>query len=350
MSIKEIQYKAFSLKTHIKNSQLNQPNVCQFELTFKCSLHCRHCYTDCYNQPSYLKKELSTRQVKFILGKAYNAGAIWLCLTGGDPLVRQDFLDIYTYAKDKGFIITVFTSGCSVTEEIIKYFKKMPPFVIEMTLNAVTEDLYEKISGVKGSFKKAIRGIKLILKAGLALKIKTQITKDNLEELPAIKKFVQGLGLKFLPSFDLYARLNKSLNPCNLRISPQEALSLNGNKRLPNNDCKLSSTTQNQNPNSNLFRCAIGGGDGINIDPYGNFFLCNSIRKHSFNLLSVDIEKARAKLSALVRNKRFTTNSKCRDCHLRIACRWCPGKAYLETGNQEASIPYYCQLTKAIAA
>ncbi|GAF88367.1 unnamed protein product, partial [marine sediment metagenome] len=118
--MREIQYKTFSLRTHKINWLLKRPNVCQFELTFGCNLHCKHCYTDCYNKPAYLKKELKTREVKFILDKVYKAGVIWLCFTGGDPLTRKDFLDIYSDAKDKGFIITLFTNGYSMTEEIAK--------------------------------------------------------------------------------------------------------------------------------------------------------------------------------------------------------------------------------------
>ena len=340
--MREIQYKSFSLKTHNKNSRLGNPNVCQFELTFGCNLHCKHCYIDCYNKLDYLNKELKTGEVKLILDKVYQTGVIWLCFTGGDPLTRSDFLDIYSYAKDKGFIITIFTNGYSMTGEIVKYFKKRPPFVIEMTLNAVTEDLYEKISQMNGSFTKVMQGISLILKENLPLKIKTQITRDNLEELPRIKKFVKGSGLKFRPNSALHARLNGNTTPCNLRISPHEVLNLNGRVKTG----YLNELNKLNKPNNFLFHCAVGGGDGINIDPYGNIFLCNSIRKPAFNLLKVDIEYASYKLLPLVRNRKFATNSKCKDCSLRKFCRWCPGKAYLEMGDEEAPIPYYCEIAK----
>ncbi len=342
--MQKLQYKTFSLKTHKKNWRINRPNVCQFELTFRCGLRCRHCYTDCYNKPEYFKKELNTKEVKFILDKCYKVGIIWLCFTGGDPLIRRDFLDIYSYAKDKGFIITIFTNGYSMTEDIAKYLKKRPPFVIEMTLNTVTEDLYERISQIKGSFEKVMQGINLILKAKLPLKIKTQVTKDNLEEFAKIKKFVKRLGLVFRPSIDLYARLDGDLTPCSLRLSPQEMLSLNGKKRLSIDPCQLSPNSKLKTQNSKLFRCAIGGGDGIHIDPYGNTFSCNLIRKPKLNLLKIDIGYAQSKLLPLVRNRKFTTNSKCKDCKLREICHWCPGRAYLETGNMESSVDYYCNL------
>lgn len=353
--MREIQYRSFSWNTHKKNWRINRPNLCQFELTFRCALHCRHCYSDCYNKLTYLKKELNTKEVRLILDGVYRAGIIWLCFTGGDPLAHKDFLDIYSYVKDKGFIIIVFTSGYLLNEEIVKYFKRKPPFVIELTLNAITEDLYERIAQVEGSFRKVMEGLDLILKAKLPLKIKTQVTQDNLEELTQIKKFIENLGLKFRPSYLLYPRLNGDLTPCNLRISPQEILNLNGNRRSLDDDCRLlpitdypASPAGRRLPITDLFPCAIGGGDGIYIDPYGNVFLCNLIRKPSFNLLKlkIDIKYAQEQLLSLVRERKFITSSKCRNCNLRSFCMICPGKAYLETGDEEAPLEYYCRLTK----
>ncbi len=353
--MREIQYKNFSLSTHKKNWRIKKPNVCQFELTFNCGLHCKHCYTDGYNRQAYLKKELDTQEVKFILDKVYQAGTVWLCFTGGDPLTREDFMDVYSYAKDKGFIITIFTNAYSMTEEIVKYLKTKPPFVIEMTLNGVTKETYEKISQVKGSFQKAMQGINLILKAKLPLKIKTQITQDNLGEAPKIKKFIQGRGLNFRPSIDLQARLDGDLAPCNLRISPEKILDLNGVKHLPDDDCRLSPPTAHRTPHTahrtpltNLFNCAIGGGDGFHIDPYGNTFACNLIRKPAFNLLKVDIDYAMNRLLPLVRNKKFISDSKCNGCNLRKDCHWCPGRAYVETGDMEAPVEYYCELARLV--
>ncbi len=348
--MKEIQYKTFSLRTHEKNWILNKTNVCQFELTFGCNLHCKHCYTDCYNKPAYLEKELKTKEAKFILDKVYQAGVIWVCFTGGDPLTREDFLDIYSYAKEKGFIITVFTNGYSMSEEIVKYLIKRPPFVIEMTLNAVTEDLYEEISQVKGSFNRVMEGINLILRERLPLKIKTEITRDNLREVPRIRNFIKGLGLKFRPGSDLHACLNGDLVPCNLRISPQDVLNLNGRLATGclNKNNRLNEHNGLNHSNGSLFRCAIGGGDGFHIDPYGNTFPCNLIRKPSFNLLKVDIEYVSNKLLSLVRNREFTTDSKCSTCNLRELCQSCPGRALLEIGDMEAPVEYYCELARAI--
>jgi radical SAM protein with 4Fe4S-binding SPASM domain len=337
--MKEISYKNFSFQTHQNNWDNNKPNMCQFELTFKCDLHCKHCYSDCYNNPYYIKKELNTKEVKFILDKVYKAGVIWLCFTGGDPLAREDFLDIYSYAKNKGFIIIIFTNGYSMTKKIADYLQNIPPFVIEITLNAITKKTYEDISGVKDSFEKTMAGIDMVIKRKLPLKIKTQVTRQNIEELERIKGFVQGLGLRLRPSPMLHARLDGDISPSKLRITPQQALDID-NKFRPITD----HPTANQDRKNKLFRCAIGTSDGFHVDPYGNMLPCSSIRKPVVNLLESNISKAHSELSSRVRMRNFVTNSKCRYCELRDLCRLCPGSALLETGNMESSIGYFCEL------
>lgn len=342
--MREILYKSFSRQTREKNLRLARANLCQFELTFRCHFHCPYCFNSCYNHPNFLKRELDTDEVKIILDKLQEAGIIWLCFTGGDPLTRPNFLDIYSYAKEKGFIITVFTNSYSITKNIIQCFKEKPPFVLEITLNAVTEGLFEEISGVKGSFRKVMQAIEFILKEKIPLTLKTQVTKYNLEEVPKIKRFLRKRGLKFFPDHMLYPKLNGDLTPCRFRISPPEVLNLYRRKTYTCTATENNPGQLMQQPC--LFPCAIDAGDGINIDPYGNVFLCELMREPKFNLLKVDVHYVRNELLFFVRNRKFSTNSRCKSCGLKAHCQWCPGIAYLEKKNAQESVEYCCELAE----
>jgi radical SAM protein with 4Fe4S-binding SPASM domain len=309
-------------------------------LTFHCDLHCRHCFTEPYNNPRCIKDELGTKEAKLILEKAHRAGVLWLAFTGGDPVSRKDFLSVYSYAKEKGFLITVFTNGYSVTEEVVDLFRRKPPFVVEITLNAVTGALYDRISQVKGSFDKVMRGIDLILRRKLPLKIKTQVTKDNWRDVARIKKFLKARNLEFLPSYILYPRLNRDTFPCRLRITPRQVLSLDGS------DGCLTAKVNMAGKDHRLFPCVVSAGDGFIIDPYGNIILCLLIRKPRFSLLKVGLIPALRKLCRSFENMEFLGNSQCRNCSRKAACWQCPGKAYLENGNMQLPIDYYCELSK----
>jgi radical SAM protein with 4Fe4S-binding SPASM domain len=343
--MKERQYKTFSLSTHKKNWRLRKPNVCQFELTFNCDFHCLYCYSDCYNNPADIKKELSTKQVKFILDKVYKAGCIWLCFTGGDPLKRKDFLEIYAYAKKKGFIISIFTNGYSLTEKIANFLKSQPPFVIEMTLNSVNKKTFAEISQVPDSFEKTIEGINMLIKRRIPIKIKTMVLKNNFKELPELENFVNNLALRFQPSPFIQARLDKDTAPCSLRVSPEELFSYFSGDNLGEDDCyNLKQENKNQKFSNNLFNCAAGSLDGISIDPYGRMFFCNCLREPSIDLLKQEINEGLLELFPKMREKIFTHNALCGNCLIRRLCRSCPGKAFLEKYDLEGRLEWFCKL------
>ncbi len=357
--MKQIQYKKFSWETHAKNWRRSIPNVCQFELTFKCALHCQHCYSDCYNRPGLIKKELNTREIKATIDKLYSLGVIWLCFTGGDPLERKDFLEIYAYAKEKGFIVTVFTNGYSMTREIADYLAKNPPFVVEITVNAASEFTYKAITGIANSFKKTVSGLNLLQKKRIPLKVKTMATRLNYRELPKIKKFLNSRGIEFSPSPLIHARLDGEKTPCLIRLTAQQIANLyqflDGKRAKKNTPAESTSRLLNEPLKVRrklIFPCAAGGSDGINIDPQGNMFVCCCLRKPSINFLRSSREKIKKTLfsefSKLSRQE-FKTDSKCATCALFKICWGCPGKKFLETGNLEDPVDYFCSAAEVIA-
>lgn len=349
--MKELQYKNFSLATHKKNWRINKSNVCQFELTFGCDFHCLYCYSDCYNNPDYTKNELSTGEVKAVLDKIYDAGCLWVCFTGGDPIKRKDFLEIYSYAKQKGFIITIFTNGYSLNHKIIDFLKEKPPFVIEITLNAATKKTFEEISGLPDSYERALANIKMLTKNKIHLKIKTMLIKNNLVELPKIERLVTGLGCEFRPSPFIHARLNRDTNPCSLRVGVSDAFKLyTGSKPeskiKENRDCLQKQTRETNSAGKvrRLFNCAAGSKDSINISPYGRMFFCSCLREPSLNILKQDIKEVFSKLFPKVSERTFTNGSPCSTCKIKDLCYICPGKAFLEKGDMELPVEWLCQL------
>ena len=353
--MKDVSYKNFSLRLHQKKWCRGRFNSCQFELTFGCPLHCRYCYSDCYNNRDDIGKELKTGQIIQLLDKIYEEGVFWLGLTGGDPLSRKDFPEIYTYAREKGFLVTLFTSGILISEAMADYLKKLPPFCIELTLNAIDQEAYERISGVEGSYEKVLSGINRLKERGLPFKIKTMALTQNYEMLGDIKGFLESLGQKLRLGHPIHPRLNGDLTPCRWRLEPDKILEIDNrlNKSFPKKKMKADfaerpKSKRKQLPNPRLFRCAAGS-DSFHIDPYGHMFLCGTVRKPSINLLQGEIMEGRTQFTKLVA-KEFMTDSTCRNCLLWHICQWCPGIALLEKGNAEAPIEYFCQLAKAEAS
>ena len=335
-----ITYKDFIECFSDKSQAEGKPIQGQMELTFRCNLKCVHCYIP----RSKKQEELSYSEVCSILDEIHEEGCLWLTFTGGEPLLRKDFLDIYTYAKEKGFLITLFTNGTLITEEIADYLKVYSPFMIDITLNGITKETYEKITGVPGSFQKCLKGIHLLLERNLPLTLKSNGMRLNRDEILRIKEYAEGLGAKYRYDSLITARLDSSKKPCQLRLSPEEIIDIESTDETMQEQWRryLESKPKLSNRN-NLFRCGAGI-SSFHISPYGELQLCQLLRRPNFDLGKGSFREGFYQLFPKIRSREYQTNSKCKDCRLWHLCPQCPARAELENGDQEAPVDYFCQL------
>src|SRR6266481_1959080 len=154
------------------------------ELTRRCPLTCLHCYNNLpMGDVGAKNHELTLEEHKKLLDELAEMGVVWLLYTGGEIFARKDFFDIYIYAKQKGFLITLFTNGILIDEEVADKLALWRPLGIEITLYGHTEETYEKLTGVPGSFARCRNGVKLLMERNLPLVLKTVPTKINWHEV-----------------------------------------------------------------------------------------------------------------------------------------------------------------------
>src|SRR6202790_4448122 len=154
------------------------------------------------------------------------AGTLFILYSGGEIFARKDFLDIYAEAKNRGFLITLFTNGILINERIADYRAKYRPFAIEITLYGATRETYEKLTQKRGSYDRCMRGIQLLLERKLPLKLKTVPTTINQHEVYEMKRLAESLGVEF--KFDplVNPRIDCSQSPLAVRLSPEQAVGL----------------------------------------------------------------------------------------------------------------------------
>lgn len=341
------EYKDFSQRLHSPKER--KPLSGEWEITLQCNHNCLHCY---YSEHK-AKNELEFKEVKHIIDQLYQEGCLWLCFTGGEPFARHDFLKIYTYAKKKGFIITIFTNGTLLAEKIIAYLSKYLPFRMEITLNSVTEKLYEKITGVSGSFKKVMCNILLLLKYKIPLTLKSNLMNININEFEKIKEFAANLKIDYKYDYFIDAKVNSDLAPCSLRLSPKEIIELEyGQVNIPSKESmageSFSCSSQAKTKSTwrkKVFHCA-GGTISFSISAGGKLILCPAVRHPSFDLRKGSFREGFYNFYPRLKETKFQTNSKCQDCNLGQYCSLCAGKALVETGSAEAPVDYYCQIAK----
>jgi radical SAM protein with 4Fe4S-binding SPASM domain len=316
-----------------------------FELTFRCNLRCAHCYCNLsLNDQEAIEKELTTEEVFNILDQIAEAGCLWLLITGGEPLLRKDFLEIYTYAKKKGFIITLFTNGTIVTPEIADYLVQWPPFKVEITLYGVTSETHERVTQIPGSYKRSQRGIDLLLERKIPLGLKTMVMTLNHNELSQLKEYAEGLGVKFRFDPVLNPRLDGSKAPCEFRLSPEEVveLDLSDEKRVKEWR-EFCEKFIGPSESDNLYICGAGIST-FHIDPYGKMSACEMTRFQNYDLRCGPFEEGWCKSIPEFLTLKPEGDYPCGKCDLISLCGQCPGWGWLENGSPEAPVEYLCQI------
>ena len=261
------------------------PLTGQWELTCRCNLKCVMCYTDPFNTPEQIRQELSYEEVVRILDEIHKEGCLEITFTGGEPFARRDFLDIYTYAKRKGFLLTIFTNGTLITPKIADHLKTYPPSMIEVSFHGLTRQSFDQITLGNGSYDRCLGGIGLILERNLPLTLKTVGMSVNRDEVLKIKEFVGGLDEKVQYRFgsDIRPRLDGSEDVYQYQL-PQEEI-----QAIEQADGQFRAERVRQDRRKQEWidkdkeRCG-GGRHKFHIDAYGQLQLCSNNRRQSYDL------------------------------------------------------------------
>src|ERR1700684_4708420 len=162
--MEQLSYGAFSAELHQRHSGQRAPLQVSIEVTRRCPLECQHCYNNhSMVDQDARSREMTTEEHFRMLDELVEMGCFWLLYTGGEIFARKDFLEIYTYAKKKGFLITLFTNGTLINERIADHLAQYRPFAIEITLYGATRATYEAMTQIPGSYDRCMRGIRLLL-------------------------------------------------------------------------------------------------------------------------------------------------------------------------------------------
>lgn len=339
-------YDDFSRWMHSKIYSKRVPCSGSFEITMRCNLRCVHCYV----AEDQTDHELKTDEVKGILDEIAANGCLWLLITGGEPLIRSDFLELYTYAKKSGFLITLFTNGTLITPEVADHFATWRPFAVEITLLGATKKTYEKITGIPGSYEKCLRGINLLVERKIPLRLKTMAITLNKHELPAMKDLANQLGLDFRFDPVLNPKLDGLKDPYRYRLSAKEAVDLDLQDKGRANAWRIFwKTLQKPKRADDLYICGAGQ-NRFHIDAYGKLSLCLIARIPDYDLRKGSFHEVWYDLIPKVRSQKRSLSDRCRRCGKIAVCGQCPGWSVLEHGDQETLVEYLCELTQRRAA
>lgn len=343
--IPEVNYRKFSDGIHSKVVAKRIPIDGTIEVTHRCNLNCVHCYCNlAASDKVAARKELNYEEICDIIDQVVEEGCLWLLFTGGEPFIRKDFIDIYTYAKKKGLIITLFTNGTLITPEIANYLKEWPPFSVEITLYGITKETYESVTRRRGSFDRCMEGVHLLLEKKIPLKLKTMVMTINFHEIWDIKRYVHNLGLDFRFDPIISSRLDGDKQPCQYRITPQEIVKLDLKDKDRLREWKGFCQRFLGPGNSNLLYNCGAGLNSFHINPYGRLQVCEMSREPNYDLRKGRFKECWYHVFPRIRAKKPKGDYPCGQCDLIALCGQCPGWAQMENNNEELPVEYLCQI------
>ena len=335
------------------------------EITARCNNDCAHCYINLpAGDPSAKEREMSLEEIGRIADEAIALGALWVLISGGEPLLREDFSEIYLLLKRKGLLVSVFTNATLIRKEHVELFRKYPSRDIEVSVYGATKGTYERVTRRPGSWEAFVRGLSQLEEGGVRVRLKAMALRSNVHELPAMSAFCRAHTkdyYRFDPllhlRFDGNAQRNEEIRA--ERLSPEEIVAVEraDAERFGSlaNHCDEYIFENYCGPGcDHLFHCGAGNGS-FNVGYDGTFRLCSSLWAPgtTFDLRTGSLKEAWEELVPRVRDMRSQDGAfleSCRKCPIINLCLWCPAHAHLECGAMDRRIDYFCRVAHARAA
>ncbi len=333
---------------HSKAIQNGIPVAGTFELISRCNFRCEMCYvhegceqTDTFSTDDWLK-----------MGEeAKKAGTLFLLLTGGEPLIRKDFAELYLQLQKMGFLVSLNTNG-SLVHNYIDLFKNSPPSRVNISLYGTDDDTYEALCKVR-MYSQVVENIKLLKSFGVGVKLNAVFTKENRHQMKEIIDTANEIGVPINTTAYAYpqVRLNDSFGENRGRMSAFEAAKCTLECELH----RFKGTDFLPRGEKILAKCNGKSGDGVQCRAgRSSFWLTSEGIMQACGMLPeirADVKElgfAAAWQSVLEQTRKIHSPKECLTCKYADICKSCVAMCFAESGDFEKKPEYVCEMAKTL--
>jgi len=341
---------------------IQPPFMVSYSITRKCNLKCKHCYSSSIDQSD--PDELSTEEAFRFIDDLSEWGIGLLIIDGGEPLCREDLLDILKHASSKGIRTTIGSNATLIDEGMAKKLLEVGVMAVAISVDGADAETHDSFRGLNGSFEQAFKGIDSCREAGLPFQFNTVIRKDTLSQLGDVLRLVVDSGANAAEFFDLVAS-GRAKEECK-----EQVLNLDERKwamewlAQSQEDCPIIIRVpgcpmyplllQEKNirpkhfPAEMLRRvpyygrgCAAGMPMGyVMIQSNGEVNPCMLLQVKLGNIREQSVRSIWENSPILAElRQRELLKGECVECTYRGTCSGCRGRAYEETGDMMAADP-----------
>lgn len=343
---------------HTKGRKLGLPIAGNFELTARCNFNCPMCYVhQSAEQVAARGGELTTGQWLDIASAAQKKGMIFVLLTGGEPLMRKDFFEIYDGMKKLGLMISINSNGSMLQGEILERFLNDPPFRFNISLYGGSNETYAGMCGLP-VYDRVKENIRIMRKAGVVVSLNLSITPYNRNDLEQIYRDAVELDVNVRASSYMYppVRINDEKYGSGNRLSASEAARCSvAWDELRFSEEEFAMRAQSMQHMVEEFRegCPVEAGEGIRcragstsfwVTWQGKMMPCGMMTTPVVYPLEVGFDEAWEQLRVMTRE--IKTPAQCGSCAYKDVCGVCAAVCYTETGRFDGVPSYVCQKTR----
>jgi MoaA/NifB/PqqE/SkfB family radical SAM enzyme len=320
------------------------------DLTYRCNNGCLHCWLRIPKDDLASNRELPFDEIRSIVDQARSLGTRRWSISGGEPMLRPDFPEIFDYLTRKAVSYTLNTNGTLITPAIAQLLMRKGTKMV--ALYGATKETYDHVTRHPGGFEMAMQGISYLKEAGAGFIVQLIPMRDNWHEWEEMKGLARSLsrhcrvGAPWLYLSSCHDPL-RNAEIIRQRLDPRDVVELD--KPDMSHDEATAHEYEHVEGDDRLFARCIAGRRDFHVDPYGGMTFCSFIKDPD---LRYDLRKGtfREAWEVFIPSLADTVrggaeyDEHCGSCDRRKECRWCPVHGWLEHGRFSAPVEHLCDV------
>lgn len=191
------------------------------ELTEICNFACIHCYLERVQQP-----KLCAEQLDRVADAADLAGFSAVYLTGGEPTMHPEFVDIYSSFRSRGFITSIYSNASHLSRAARASMMELAPAKYDITLYGMSEETYSRTTRRRGMFSRVVENIEWLAASRINVQLKMPILTTTLGDVEAFLEFGATHQISTFLNAEIIPTLAGDMSPLAVRPPSEEIRAL----------------------------------------------------------------------------------------------------------------------------
>ena len=307
-----------------------RPIVASFELTPYCNFDCKMCYVHLEQTQLGNSQLLTVEQWKRIIDMSVDAGIMAADITGGECLTYPGFKDVYMHLWAKGIQPCVLTNGSLLSEDIVDFFVKHPPKMIQVSIYGSDEKAYKEVTRCN-AYRTVMRGIQRLKQARLHFKLVLTPSRYMQEDAEKLLEMVRNLGVEYgVGGISLPARSETGRELADFEIDATYFAKIQKNEIEYRKALMNSERRQEQYPMKPAKRVQFQGApcgaahNNFHVNWKGEMCPCISFHEVTCSMLDKGFDHAWQEIQRQM--TLYTEHAECLACEYRDKCLSCPAE------------------------